>query len=154
MKDDRVPRVVVAFTGRWRFLSNFYPCTVPHMGMNFPSAEHAYQASKVYSIDERIRIKEMITPGAAKRYGAGVRLRADWESVKLDEMRAVVRAKFESSPALRSDLAATGDMELIEGNNWGDRFWGQVDGVGLNWLGRILMDLRASYTGAVKRKGD
>ena len=36
----------------------------------------------------------------------------------------------------------TGDEELIEGNNWGDRFWGQCDGEGINKLGQLLMKVR------------
>jgi len=39
-------------------------------------------------------------------------------------------------------LLATGDQELIEGNTWGDRFWGVCDGEGQNQLGRLLMELR------------
>ena len=40
-------------------------------------------------------------------------------------------------------LIATGDAVLIEGNTWGDRFWGMVRNdsgmwVGENWLGRLL----------------
>ena len=35
-----------------------------------------------------------------------------------------------------------GDACLIEGNNWGDRVWGQVNGVIANNLGIILMRVR------------
>ena len=39
-------------------------------------------------------------------------------------------------------LLDTGDAILIEGNDWGDRYWGVCDGVGQNKLGLILMGLR------------
>lgn len=38
---------------------------------------------------------------------------------------------------------ATGESTLIEGNNWGDYFWGKVNNCGENQLGIILMDVRA-----------
>jgi hypothetical protein len=40
-------------------------------------------------------------------------------------------------------LLATEYVELIEGNNWGDTFFGVCNGEGENWLGRLLMNLRA-----------
>ena len=39
-------------------------------------------------------------------------------------------------------LIKTGNTELIEGNFWGDTFWGICDGVGENNLGKILMRVR------------
>ena len=44
----------------------------------------------------------------------------------------------------REKLLDTGNAELQEGNNWGDRYWG-VDlktGYGENRLGRIIMKVR------------
>ena len=38
-----------------------------------------------------------------------------------------MKAKF-TDPMLAEMLLATGDAELIEGNNWGDCYWGRVDG--------------------------
>ena len=45
-------------------------------------------------------------------------------------------------PELAEALLRTDDCELIEGNTWGDRYWGTVDGYGENQLGQILMDIR------------
>ena len=58
-------------------------------------------------------------------------------------------------PKLRLALIATGDSILIEGNTWGDQFWGQVSGNGKNQLGLILMDIRKKlkYSTEDKRKG-
>ena len=59
-------------------------------------------------------------------------------------MTGIVRDKFTRNPELKRLLLATGDAVLIEGNTWGDRFWG-VDkrtGKGENHLGLILMDIR------------
>ncbi len=45
-------------------------------------------------------------------------------------------------PYLRDKLLRTGEARLIEGNWWKDRFWGQVNGVGENHLGRLLTLVR------------
>ena len=56
-------------------------------------------------------------------------------------MRELLRQKF-AHPDLRRLLLATGDAELVEGNTWGDTFWGTVDGKGENHLGKILTRIR------------
>ena len=84
-----------------------------------------------------------LSGGQAKRLGKRVELRPDWEDVKIDIMRQVLKSKFTQNPELKAKLIATGDAELIEGNNWNDRFWGVCNGKGQNHLGRLLMELRA-----------
>ena len=43
---------------------------------------------------------------------------------------------------MASRLINTGDAILIEGNTWGDTYWGVCDGVGENRLGKLLMEVR------------
>ena len=38
--------VIDSFVGEYYFLSNFYPCSIEHDGLRYPSSEHAYQAAK------------------------------------------------------------------------------------------------------------
>ena len=47
---------------------------------------------------------------------------------------------------------ATRDRVLIEGNDWGDTFWGMTDGEGENHLGKILMRVRAELREAQNDK--
>jgi cytidine deaminase len=61
-------------------------------------------------------------------------------------MATVLRAKFQA-PELRRKLLATGDRELIEGNNWRDTTWGCIRDKEGNWkgrneLGKLLMQIR------------
>ena len=56
-------------------------------------------------------------------------------------MHSVLQAKF-AVPALRDALLATGDAELVEGNTWGDTYWGVCGGRGRNQLGRTLTRIR------------
>ncbi len=39
-------------------------------------------------------------------------------------------------------LLATGSAELIEGNDWGDDYWGRATPQGKNHLGVVLMQVR------------
>jgi ribA/ribD-fused uncharacterized protein len=128
------------FSGKFRFLSNFYPCIVMLDGVAYASVEHAYQAAKTFDLRERWEIRQMPTAGKAKRRGSKVTLRPDWDEVKVSIMRDLVRQKF-SRPELRDQLRAV-KGPIVEGNNWGDTFWGVCNGVGTNWLGRILEEVR------------
>lgn len=131
------------FRGPTRWLSNFDRTPVRFDGVEYKTAEHAYQAQKTMVEDERRRIRECNTPAEAKRMGRTVTLRPDWEKVKLAVMESVVYHKFAHNTDLRDKLLETGGAELVEGNNWGDRYWGRVDGRGENHLGKILMRVRA-----------
>ena len=45
-------------------------------------------------------------------------------------------------PELKQKLLETGNTELVEGNTWGDTFWGVYNVEGENILGRLLMKVR------------
>ncbi len=132
---------ITSFSGKYRFLSNFWPCEIKIDDLTYPSVEHAFQASKTTSSIEKIEIYDADTPGKAKRLGKKVTLREDWETVKVYIMGFLLDEKFKN-PTLRKALLDTGSVELIEGNTWGDTFWGVCDGQGENTLGKLLMDLR------------
>lgn len=132
---------VATFSGAYRFLSNFWPAKVWLDDLEYPTVEHAYQAAKTLSPMCRELIRTAPSASAAKRLGKEVAIRPDWPAVKIDVMRGLLRQKF-SDPALEQLLLATGDAELVEGNFWHDIFWGVCDGEGLNWLGRLLMQVR------------
>ena len=134
--------MINSFEGEYAFLSNFYEHPISNGVITFPTNEHYFQAMKTLEDDERLAIARAATPGQAKRMGRSVKLRPDWESIKLDVMETAVRIKF-TAPELAAKLIATGDEELVEGNWWNDTFWGVCNGVGENHLGKILMKVRA-----------
>lgn len=128
------------FDGKYRFLSNFWKCVVEYNGIIFPSVEHAYQARKcICPVMWWFFLS--ITAGQAKRLGREIPCRSDWEAIKIGVMRDLIKRKFKN-PELRWLLFETGTQELVEGNTWGDIFWGVCNGVGENWLGKILMEER------------
>jgi len=131
-----------SFRGKYYFLSNFYPAQLTYNEVTYLNAEAAFQAQKVFSKEEQLLFANLL-PSEAKRLGRRVNLRPDWDRVKDQIMYEVVKAKFEQNPDLRAKLLATGYVYLEEGNTWGDRYWGvDANGVGLNKLGHILMQVR------------
>ena len=72
--------------------------------------------------------------------------------MRIDIMTALVTQKFNRHIDLRKKLLATGDEELIEGNWWGDTFWGVCRGKGDNHLGKILMEVRSKLIGGGSRR--
>lgn len=129
-----------SFRGDYFFLSNFYEAPVSYDGLTYKNNEAAFQAQKTNAKDRHTFTD--LSASEAKRLGRIVILRRDWEHVKVKIMYEIVKAKFEQNPDLRIKLLNTGDAELEEGNTWGDRIWGTVNGSGQNLLGKILMQVR------------
>lgn len=134
-----------SFSGPYRFLSNFYPARILIDSRSYPTVEHGFAAMKTLDDSIRGRIAALAEPGMAKRAGRTVQLRPDWDAIRVTVMRRLVRAKFQQHPDLAQKLVATNNYKLIEGNDWGDRFWG-VDnktGLGENQLGKVLELIRS-----------
>lgn len=129
------------FRGRYFFLSNFFEAPVVYDGISYRNNEAAFQAQKTKTKEERRMFSEL-NPSEAKRLGRRVDLCGDWENVKVYVMTDIVRAKFTQNPDLGQKLLDTNDEQLVEGNTWGDRYWGTVNGQGQNRLGIILMQIR------------
>lgn len=138
--------LINSFVGKYRFLSNFYQCGVTFEDIAYDNAEAAFQAQKCEDYDDRRRFVGL-NPSEAKRLGRRVKLRPDWELIKDSVMYDVVLAKFRQNRNLREKLLQTGSATLVEGNDWGDRYWGQVNGVGRNQLGKTLMHIRENLGG-------
>jgi ribA/ribD-fused uncharacterized protein len=124
------------------FLSNFHPSPFLFQKFMYPTVEHAFQTAKSLDPMERSYIAHANTPGQAKYLGRTCTLRADWERIKDGLMYDMVLQKFLQNPFLKEKLMDTGTRLLIEGNTWGDKYWGQVNGVGRNQLGITLMQVR------------
>jgi len=142
MKDESL-KVIRRFTKEtgYDFLSNFYPCTVRFEGQLYPTVEHAYQAAKSVDFNVRKIILNAKSPAEAKKLGQGIKIRDDWDLVKVDIMRTLITEKFQN-PFLSHRLIATNSAQLVLDNKWNDKFWGVCRGAGENWLGKILMEVR------------
>ena len=154
--------MINTFSGRWRFLSNFYPAKIEYRGIIYPSVENFYVAMKIKEdqvIDHKFisvqDCQEMISkikdPSTVKKLGKVLKVRKDWDSVKLKIMEWAVNEKFKD-PELEKMLIDTGNEELVEGNWWNDTYWGVCNGVGENNLGKILMRVRDKIIDTKKKE--
>lgn len=134
--------VINRFEDDYRWLSNFWPCRVRLWGKEYDCVEKAYVAAKTTDEELREQIRLFKTPGEAKRYGRKIKLREDWDEIKVTIMATLVRRKFYNNADLGEKLLDTGIAIIVEGNTWGDTFWGVCNGKGENRLGRILMMVR------------
>lgn len=144
----------IAFQSQYSFLSNLYPAQTKYNGINYPSAEHAYQHSRALFLGKhdcahKIRIAK--SGMDAKREASNLPSTKEWDSCKVNSMRDIVYAKFAQNAALQTKLLETGDRALLEATY--DSFWGcgltlsarkmkQGDWHGKNHLGQILVDCR------------
>jgi ribA/ribD-fused uncharacterized protein len=142
---------IKAFRGDYRFLSNFW---IAPFEYNFgewgtfkvKTVEHGYQALKARDQKDFLNIIQMSSAKETKIEGKIIKLRKDWDTVKLELMFGLVKAKFESTPFLKQELIATYPERLIEGNTWGDIYWGVDTKLGgENHLGIILMAIREGF---------
>jgi ribA/ribD-fused uncharacterized protein len=142
-------KLIEKFTGQYRFLSNFWICDIffvpAHLDCNEMfhaiSVEHAFQAMKAASVEDVRSVLACETPGDAKHKGKEIKLRSGWDKIKNAEMEALLYKKFQI-PELKMSLMLTTGAELIEGNSWGDTYWGVCAGIGQNNLGKLLMKIR------------
>ena len=134
--------MIDSFRDEYFFLSNFYKTPIKYGLLVYPSVEHAFQAQKTNNQNLRITISKMSSPAEAKRKGRVLELRPDWIRVRLNIMENLLRIKF-SDDTLSQMLQHTRPHILVEGNTWGDTFWGVCRGKGENHLGKLLMQIRA-----------
>lgn len=131
-----------SFRGEYAFLSNFYSAPVTYKGVTYLNSEAAFQAQKVSSDSPFKDMFPELSPSEAKKLGLRVPLISDWEKLKDQFMYEVCTLKFIQNEDLKERLLATGDAKLIEGNDWGDTYWGVCRMIGQNKLGEILMRVR------------
>jgi ribA/ribD-fused uncharacterized protein len=130
-----------SFRGHYGFLSNFSVSPIVVEGQLYATVEHAFQAHKTDDCTWHEAIRIARTPALAKGLGRKCPKRADWDEQRVAAMRYFLKLKF-ADPVLRDKLKRTAPNELVEGNTWGDTFWGVCRGVGENMLGKLLMEIR------------
>lgn len=139
---------ILGFFGEYSWLSNF-EILDHHIGRvvngdiyYFSSSEAYYMSCKNDDVQYLTTLTEA-TPAQARRLGVGVALREGWDrKYRYRAMFSAVLKKFKNNPKLAAKLLDTGDKYLEESNNWGDMYWGVVDGEGSGNLGHVLMSVR------------
>ena len=135
------------FKNAYRFLSNFYPSSFRLNNKTYTTVEHYYQSQKAEDKRDRETIRLARTPEKAKRLGRVVKTIDTWEETKELVMETGLKAKFDQNLILKKELISTGDNMLVEGNYWGDKYWGVClkTNKGKNRLGKLLTKLRNEY---------
>ena len=121
------------------FLSNFYPSPFTVNGIQYKSNEHFFQSAKALDPTEALWVRDAPDALESKRRGRKVRLRPDWDTVKLDVMAEGIWAKFTQNPDLKAKLLATGDAILGESPR---AFRGKGANTG-KAVGGIIMEVRS-----------
>jgi ribA/ribD-fused uncharacterized protein len=148
---------ITNFRHKHYFLSNMYPFK---NGIETPDGVKVYTSEQLY-LPPRLtqRAARLAVESAENGFEAkklfnqlqktGSSVREDWEQIRVPKMRDSVMVKFAANPDIREELLATGEEELIEGNDRDDTFWGisPISGEpkGENMLGKILMEARESF---------
>lgn len=143
--------------------SNLFKRPVEFEGEIFATSEHAYQAGKARKPEVRKWLMAAPTPSLLAMAAHGLYvwdIQSDWSKIKFDRMKGVLRAKFTQHEDLKALLLSTGTARLVEVatvDNAVNRLWGEVNGVGKNKLGELLMEVRAELaaeTPRVRRKAE
>lgn len=128
--------------------SNLHRRPVTFEGVEYATSEHAYQAGKARKDSVREWLMAAPTPALLAMAAHGLYVwdvAPNWSKTKFDRMRGVLRAKFTQHQDLKDLLLSTGNARLVEVatvDNPVNRLWGEVNGVGKNMLGVLLMELR------------
>jgi ribA/ribD-fused uncharacterized protein len=130
------------FDTEWSDFSNFAHSPLVFQGRTYPTAEHAYQASKVYDPENQLRVQYSRSAGEAKILGNLYKDHSVSDLAKVSVMADILRMKFSTNRYFADLLLSTNDRVIEEGNTWGDTFWGVCNGIGENHLGNILMLVR------------
>ena len=134
--------MIKEFKKEFSFLSNFFiHKEISYDGLRSDNVEALFQAMKAFSRFDAIQIAGCSSPSEAKRLGRQIKMKPNWDSIKVGIMKEILIEKFRI-PKLRQKLLDTGSEYLQEGNWWGDTFWGVCKGVGDNNLGKLLMEIR------------
>jgi hypothetical protein len=131
-------------------LSNFSAFTLAWKGIRFDTSEAAYHWEKFTGDSGEAQLTRYYIETAPSAHEAfkiagdnKQHRRPDWDAVKVDIMRDILRAKVAQHEYVRRKLLATGDRELIE-DSWRDDFWGWgPNRDGRNQLGKLWMQVRS-----------
>lgn len=138
-------------------LSNFSAFTLMWEGHRFDTSEAAYHWEKFplsvglshHDLVTRESIRNAILHATSAHDAYKIAERNldyrshDWNVVKVDTMRNILRSKAKQHEYVRRKLLATENRELIE-NSWRDNFWGWgPNRDGQNQLGKLWMEIRS-----------
>ncbi|KAL0481627.1 swarming motility protein YbiA [Acrasis kona] len=115
-----------------RATDNFHAAKFKVDGVEYYSSENYFQCAKCVDENEKESVRHSGTGGDVWMAGARVKLRKDWEIVKVREMYVGCKAKYEQNSNLKNELISTSGPITFSGSTW---FW-------CKWNGKITELLR------------
>jgi ribA/ribD-fused uncharacterized protein len=139
--------------------SNMYETKFVLDGVNYTSAEQAYQAVKAKTFGDEVHFAKILkskSAQSAKSFGTKVvgYVEETWDGKKDEVMKTILRAKFTQNLELRKKLLET-EGKVLANSDSRDKYWGTGTSAstamakdptkwkGENKLGAFLGDLRA-----------
>ena len=143
---EKAEEVIGFYPREFYCLDNFSSFMVNYNGLIYPTAEHAYQASKFMKPDNELvkQIQECFSAHEAQKIAQvnKDKQRSDWDEVKLSIMEELLRLKLDQNPYVKKKLLQTVGREIVE-DSPKDSYWGWgKERDGLNQLGKLWMKLR------------
>lgn len=111
----------------------------------YPTSEHAYHSEKFEDDELKEQVRNTRSAHDSQKFATAhsAERRKDWNTVKLEIMKEILRAKVEQHTYVKKKLIQSADKELIE-DSWRDDFWGWGPNKdGNNHLGKLWMEVRA-----------
>ncbi len=103
-----------------------------HQGIEYRTVENFYQAMKTPKDDLDMRRKiAAASPEEARAIGEQVKVRPDWQEIRLQVLETALRHKFAPGTKWHTKLRGTGDADILDGSRE-------------NHIGNLLMRLRDS----------
>jgi ribA/ribD-fused uncharacterized protein len=140
-------------SGEYGFMSNLWFAPMVFENNEFFCSEEAYQYGKP---KDKVVAKWLVSapyPHLCAMAAHGLfcfDVKPDWNNIKVERMRQVLKAKFTQHPDLSKKLIATEKATLVEASK-SDAFWGiGKKGNGKNMLGLLLMEIRTELQLPVK----
>ena len=140
------PDQIADFTGDFAFLSPLFECKVNYKGYQFPSFQHAFEASKITSRADAHLIQQIIDTKhirEVKRFLKHLDLN-EWKERSMMIAEDIMRDKFIRNRNIRTKLMETGRRTIVYCNDFGDHVWGMSkEFKGQNKLGKVIEKIRS-----------
>ncbi len=140
-------RQIFFYEHEFYIFSNFSSFMLYWKRKLYPTSEHAYHTEKFEDegLKEQIRSARSAHDAIKLAHTNTDKYRSDWDDIKLNIMKEILRAKTNQHPYVQKKLLESCGKELIE-DSWRDSFWGWGPNKdGKNWLGKLWMEIRDEF---------
>ena len=147
---EKFDEVIGFYPREFYCLDNFSSFKVEYDGYLYSSNEEAYQAlgfiESAPEIADQIKKSHSAHEAQKIAYANRDKIRDDWDSIKLDVMKKLLKAKIEQNPYVLKKLLETKNYVIVE-DSPKDNYWGWGENRdGENHLGRLWMELREEFS--------